>query len=91
MNIRVFPVLIVAGIGLVRLIYAFFHFRLDVLIGWLLMSLGWGWACWAFWKNKNMPAVSGNFKYEDGKNDFIRAIYAVALVIMYALAAWFWQ
>ena len=91
MNIRAFPFLIVVAIGLGRLIYAFSAFKLDVLVGWLLMSLGWGWVCWAFWKNKDMPAVSGNFKYEDGKNDFIRAVYTIALVSMYLLVAWTWQ
>lgn len=91
MNIKAFPFFIVVASGLARLAFSVFDCQSELIVGWLVMSLGWAWICWTFWKNKNMPALTSNFNYENGANDFIRSIYAVILVLMYVSVAWFWQ
>ena len=60
------------------------HNRFDVA-GWLVFSIGWAWITWAYWKDKDMPAYSGNFDYKNGENDFPRAMYVVAMVACYVI------
>jgi hypothetical protein len=45
------------------------------------------WVCAAFGFNKNIPAYSGNFKFDSGLNQVPRLLFAVTMVAIHLVVA----
>lgn len=85
MNLKSIPFFVLVSLSPLKFFLLLQASDITEMILWGLISLGFGWIEWAYWKNREMPARAGNFKYQNGKNDFIRALYAAAILCAYLL------
>ena len=56
---------------------------------WCAFCAMWFWIFYAFWKDKDMPSYSGEFRFNDGKSDVKRLIYMISSSIVFLIGA-FW-
>jgi hypothetical protein len=86
MTYRFWPFFIVAIFAIFKLTKLFQGHETGELVAWAFGSAGWLWIMWAYWKDRDMVARSGNFKYQNGENDFARTFYAISMVVTYVIA-----
>ena len=55
------------------------------LLSWIFFSAIWIWVGWGYWKDKDMPAYVGNFRYNDGKNQLARTIFVVSMIVCFLI------
>ncbi len=79
MNIRVVPFLFVLILSVAKLFQLFHENNLFEIIVWISFSFICLWICWAYWLNRNLPAYSGNFKFQEGVNGFPRTVYTLLM------------
>lgn len=81
------PLVFIFAVCLVKTAFFSRHFSSFEWLAWLLTSGGALYVSWAYWRDKNLPARSGNFKFEEGKNSTARALYVAVIGGMYIAAA----
>lgn len=91
MNTSAIPFFSVLVVFPLKLWLLWTNFDVFNVVAWCVGSAMWLWITWAYWKNRDMPAYAGSFRYENGKNQFARTMYAISTLVCYliaALAAW---
>lgn len=87
MNLRAIPFIFAIALGLVKLFLLIIRRDVFDIFAWLLFSVICLWVCWAYWKNRDIPAYSGNFKFQDGRNEIPRAAFTLLMVVAYFIGA----
>lgn len=85
MNLKALPFLLVIVLGSVKLFFMLSRPSTFDQIGWGMSSIMWAWITWAYWKDKDMPARAGSFKYENGQNNVARTMYVLVMLFCYLL------
>lgn len=83
------PIISFLAIALLRIVGFPQHFDKFEWVAWSLISCAFLYVGWAYWKDKDLPARSGDFKFEEGKNSTARALYVTMVVGIYAVVAIF--
>jgi hypothetical protein len=68
-----------------------FDFNARMFWIWVIASVWLWWTSWFYWTNRDMPSPLGTLKYQNGENDFIRAVYAFVILAIYIALAWIWK
>ncbi len=87
MNLKFIPFLIVLLVGIPKAVLACYAAKTLPTVTLLLLTLAFGWLQWTYWRDKDMPTSSGNFKYEHGQNEFMRALYAIVMLVVFLAGA----
>lgn len=88
MNLRSIPFFLILILGTIKTATLMRAFDAFNFFSWIAFSMMWGWIAWGFWKNKDMPAYSGNFHYLNGENKVPRTAYVLAILFTYFLGVY---
>lgn len=86
MNLKAVPFLLVVLFAPIKLYFLYHSSTKPEFILWVVGISGVCiWPTWAYWKDRDMPARSGDFQFRaDGKNSVTRSIYVCFLLVCFA-------
>jgi len=87
MNLRAIPLIFVILLGPMKLFFLATRRDAFDIFAWILFSAACLWVCWAYWKNRDIPAYSGNFKFQDGRNELPRVAFTLLMTAVYFIGA----